>query len=105
MRKLWALLKDREWVIVAILAIGVVLWATWQREEIFTVVDAAVLVLIACTVAVVVFRIVEFIARRLQDRILTRQNEQHAAGRKSPDHDGGEAENDEVHPRKKQNGD
>ena len=51
MRKLWALLKDREWVIVAILAVGVVLWATWQREEIFTAVDAAVLVLIACTVS------------------------------------------------------
>jgi len=90
MRKLWALLKDREWVIVAILAVGVVLWATWQREEIFTAVDAAVLVLIACTVAVVVFRIVEFIARRLQNRILTRQNEQHAAGHKSPDQDGGD---------------
>ncbi len=90
MRKLWALLKDREWLIVAILAVRVVLWATWQREEIFTAGDAVVLVLIACTVAVVVFLLVQAIVRRLQHRILTRQNEQHAAGRKSPDQNGGD---------------
>ena len=64
--------------------------ATWQREEIFTAGDAVVLVLIACTVAVVVFLLVQAIVRRLQHRILTRQNEQHAAGHKSPDQDGGD---------------
>ena len=83
MRKLWALLKDREWVIVAILAVGVVLWATWRRGEIVTAGDAVVLVLTAGTVAVGVFLMVEFIVRRLQHRILTRQNE-------SPDQDGGD---------------
>jgi hypothetical protein len=66
MRKLRALLKDREWVIFAILAVGVVLWATRQRDEQFTAVDAVVLVVFACAVAVAVLFLVQLIVRKLQ---------------------------------------
>jgi hypothetical protein len=70
MRKLWALLKDREWVIVAILAVGVVLWATRQREhDEFTTIHAVVLVLFACTVAAGAFLLVRIIVRSVRDRI------------------------------------
>jgi hypothetical protein len=69
MRKLGALLKDREWVIFAILAVGVVLWATRQREgDEFTVISAIVLVLFACAVAVGVLLLVQKIVRLLQGR-------------------------------------
>ena len=66
MRKLRALLKDREWVIFAILAVGVVLWATRQSDEQFSAVDAVVLVVFACAVAVAVLFLVQFIVRKLQ---------------------------------------
>jgi predicted membrane protein len=67
MQKLRALLKDREWVIFAILAVGVVLWATRQRDDQFTAIDAVVLVVFACAVAAAVLFLVQFIVRKLQE--------------------------------------
>jgi hypothetical protein len=67
MQKLRALLKDRAWVIFAILAVGVVLWATRQRDDQFTAMDAVVLVVFACVVAAAVLFLVQFIVRKLQE--------------------------------------
>lgn len=70
MRKPRALLKDREWVIFAILAVGVVLWATRQREGYeFTAVHAIVLVLFACAFAAGVLFLVQKIVRTLREKI------------------------------------
>ena len=70
MRKLGALLKDREWVIFAILAVGVVLWATQQREgDEFTAIHAIVLVLFACTIAAAALFLVQKVVRSLREKI------------------------------------
>ena len=70
MRKLGPLLKDREWVIFAILAVGVVLWATQQREgDQFTAAHAIVLVLFACAVAAGVLLLVQKVVRSLREKI------------------------------------
>ena len=69
MRKLGPLLKDREWVIFAILAVGVVLWATRQREgKEFTAIHAILLVLFACTIAAGGFLLVQKVVRSLRER-------------------------------------
>jgi hypothetical protein len=64
------LLKDREWVIFAILAVGVVIWATRQREgNEFAAIHAIVLVLFACAVAAGVFFLVQKLVRSLREKM------------------------------------
>ena len=70
MRKLGALLKDREWVIFAILAGGVVFWATRQRQgNEFAAIHAIVLVLFACAVAAGVFFLVQKLVLSLREKM------------------------------------